>query len=72
MCRIEEVRRETADAEQRAGQLEAELQRLTSAQKEREDDLERKMDALNRRVIARPCLPLSSEEPSFPRRPCKA
>ena len=48
LSRIEEVRRETADAEQRAAQLEAELQRLTRAQKEREDDLERKMDALNR------------------------
>ena len=59
LCRIEEVRRETADAEQRAGQLEAELQRLTRAQKEREDDLERKMDALNRRANARPYLPLS-------------
>ena len=42
------MRRETADAEQRAAQLEMELQRLTTAQKEREDDLERRMDALNR------------------------
>ncbi len=58
--RIEEVRRETADAEQRAGQLEAELQRLTRAQKEREDDLERKMDALNRRAFS------SRMPPSFP------
>ena len=48
LSRIEEVRRETADAEQRAAQLEAELQRLMRAQKEREDDLERKMDVLNR------------------------
>ena len=46
--RIEEVRRETADAEQRAAQLEAELQRIIQAQRDREDDLDRKMDALNR------------------------
>ena len=45
------MRRETADAEQRAAQLEAELQRLTAAQKEREGDLEAKMDALNRQAI---------------------
>lgn len=44
------MRREAADAEQRAAQLEAELRRLAAAQKEREDDLERKMDGLNRRA----------------------
>jgi len=42
------VRRETADAEQRAAQLEAELQRIIQARRDREDDLDRKMDALNR------------------------
>ena len=42
------MRRETADAEQRAAQLEAELQRIIQAQRDREDDLDRKMDALNR------------------------
>ena len=46
--RIDEVRRETADAEQRAAQLEAELQRMIAAHTEREEDLDRKMDNLNR------------------------
>ena len=44
------MRRETADAEQRAGQLEAELQRMIQAHTEREEDLDRKMDNLNRRA----------------------
>lgn len=42
------MRRETADAEQRAAQLEAELQRMIAAHTEREEDLDRKMDNLNR------------------------
>lgn len=46
--RIEEVRRETADAEQRSRQLQDELQRMIKAHRDREEDLDRKMDALNR------------------------
>lgn len=61
LSRVEEVRRETADAEQRAAQLEMELKRLTAAQKEREDDLERKMDALNRQPPLPPCLFISHD-----------
>ena len=49
--RIDEVRRETADAERRAAQLEAELQRMTQAHNEREEDLDRKMDNLNRHAV---------------------
>ena len=44
------MRRETADAEQRAAQLEAELQRMVRAHAEREEDLDAKMDHLNRRA----------------------
>ena len=46
------MRRETADAEQRAAQLEAELQRMIRAHTEREEDLDRKMDSLNRHATA--------------------
>ena len=45
------MRRETADAEQRAAQLEAELQRMIRAHTEREEDLDRKMDNLNRHAL---------------------
>ncbi len=47
-CRIEVVRRETADAEARAAQLEAELARMVAAQKDSEADLDAKQAALDR------------------------
>ena len=44
------MRRETADAEARSTQLEAELARMVAAQKEREADLDAKEAALDRQA----------------------
>ena len=44
------MRRETADAEARSTQLEAELARMVAAQKEREADLDAKQAALDRQA----------------------
>ena len=50
------MRRETADAEARATQLEAELARMVASQKEHEADLDAKQAALDRRASKYNCL----------------